>query len=53
MLNMELGMVGLEKYFDSTTPGVRALWSYSKKILVGFSNSEKNWLISLDLCLQV
>ena len=37
MLNMELGMVGLEKYFDATTPGVRALWTYSQKILVGFS----------------
>eukprot|EP00088_Acartia_fossae_P013203 TRINITY_DN1687_c0_g1_i12.p1 TRINITY_DN1687_c0_g1~~TRINITY_DN1687_c0_g1_i12.p1 ORF type:complete len:486 (-),score=141.78 TRINITY_DN1687_c0_g1_i12:488-1945(-) len=31
-LNMELGMVGLEKYFDFVTPGVMKLWEYSKQI---------------------
>jgi len=39
MLNMELGMVGLEKYFDATTPGVRALWTYSQKILTDRESS--------------
>ena len=33
-LNMELGMVGLEKYFDFVTPGIMKLWEYSKQIQV-------------------
>jgi len=53
LVNLFLGLSGLEKYLDTTTPGIRALCNYSKQMMTERERNGKKYGDFIDRLIEM